>query len=205
MNPKIIVSDFDGVIGDSLRVALIITKKIVNLFDMTAEVNSFNDFYRLLGKNSELANVTEIESNTLRELYRIMHRHYSNEIKPFTEVLEVYSNLSHKAMIVSSSYADVIITVVGDYQKNFERIYGYESGHKKDILQRLKSENEIMYVTDTFRDIVICKSINIPVIATTWGYDPIEKIKGESPDYIANNVVELNELLSELNYLSIKK
>lgn len=205
MNSKILVSDFDGVIGNSLQIALTITRKIVDLFDSTESVNTFYDYYRLLGKKSELNNVTEIESDTLRELYRIMHRHYSSEIKPFTEVLEVYAKLSHKPMIVSSSYSDVIKIVVGDYQKNFESIYGYESGHKKDILQRLKNENEIIYVTDTFRDIVICKSINIPVIATTWGYDPIEKIKAENPDYIVNNFKELNELLSELNYLPTKK
>lgn len=204
MNPKIIVSDFDGVIGDSLQVALIITRKIVDLFDKTEEVNSFNDFYRLLGNKSELKKVTEIESDTLRELYRIMHRHYSSEIKLFIEVLEMYLNLSQKPLIVSSSYSDTIKTVLGGYQKNFGGIYGYESGHKRDILKRIKNERQFVYVTDTYRDVVICKSIGIPVIATTWGYDPIDKIRAENPDYLVKNFMELNELLIELNYLYTK-
>lgn len=204
MNSKIVVSDFDGVIGDSLQVALFITRRIVDLFDKTEEVNSFNDFYRLLGKKSELNKVTEVESDTLRDLYRIMHRHYSSEIKPFSEVLKVYSKLSRKPLIVSSAYSDVIKTVLGDYQNLFESIYGYDSGYKKDTLQRLKSEYEIIYVTDTFRDIVICKNFNIPVIATTWGYDPIEKIIAKEPDYLVNNCEELNGLLFELGYLQTK-
>ncbi len=201
MNAKIIVSDFDGVIGDSLHVALMITRKIVDLFDTTETVNTFSDYYRLLGKKTELKNVTELDSATLRELYRIMHRHNSNKIKLFAEVLEIYSILYKKPLIVSSSYSDAIKIVLGDYQNVFDGIYGFELGHKKDILQKLKDEYEIMYITDTFRDVFICKNLNIPVIATTWGYDPAEKIKAENPNYIVSNFNELNKLLFKLNYL----
>lgn len=205
MNHKIIITDFDGVVSDSLEIALIITQKIVSLFDSSERVDTFFDYYRLLGKKSGLNNVTEEESNTLRELYRIMYRHKLTEIKLFEEVLKIYSDLNHKPLIVSSSYSDVIKAVLGDSQIYFNGIYGYELGHKRDILKRLKTEFECTYVTDTFRDIMICKNLSIPVIATTWGYDSIDKLKEFKPDYIATNYKELDELLQKLDLKKLKK
>jgi phosphoglycolate phosphatase-like HAD superfamily hydrolase len=130
-----------------------------------------------------------------------MHRHNSKEIKLFVEVLELYSNLSQKPLIVSSSYADVIKKVLGDYEDNFECIYGYESGHKLDILRNLTEKYQFIYVTDTYRDIIICKSLGIPVIATCWGYDSLERMEVEKPDYIVKNYNELNSILTKLNFL----
>jgi phosphoglycolate phosphatase-like HAD superfamily hydrolase len=205
MKPKIIVSDFDGVIGDSIDIALLINQKIVSLFDSEERVETFSDYYRLLGKKSELKNITEIESNSLRELYRIMYRHNLNEIKLFDEVLKIYSDLDQKPIIVSSSYSDVIKTVLGDSQKYFDGVYGYELGRKREILQRFKLNFEFIYVIDTFRDITICKDLNIPVIATTWGYDPIDKLKDNNPDYIVTNYSELTELFEKLNFKTLKK
>ncbi|MDR3596506.1 HAD hydrolase-like protein [Clostridium sp.] len=201
MNQNIIISDFDGVIGNSLKVALIITKKIATLFDSYEKVNSFSDFYRLLGKNSELNNVTETESNTLRELYRILLRHSSSEIGLFIEVLDIYSKLYKKPLIVSSTYTDTIKSILGKSQILFDRIYGYNNGHKEDILQNIQMTHEITYITDTVRDIIICKGIGIPVIATCWGYDSIEKIREEKPDYLAKNYNELKDILIKHNYL----
>ena len=205
MNQRIIISDFDGVIGDSLRLALIITKRIVDIFDNSEKINSFNDFYRLLGKQSELNNITEKESNTLRELYRIIYRHSSNKIGLFTEVIEIYSNLNRKPVIVSSSYSDVIKRVLGNYQKLFDGIYGYDNGHKIEILQKLKDKHRYTYITDTARDIIICRNIGVPVIATCWGYDSIEKIKVEKPDFLIRNFKELNEFMITHNYFNKDK
>lgn len=54
MTDKIIVSDFDGVLGNSLELALRVTRNIVDLFDNKEEVNSFYDYFRLLEKKQHL-------------------------------------------------------------------------------------------------------------------------------------------------------
>jgi len=200
MSSSIVVTDFDGVIGDSLPLALEITRNIVDLFDKTAKINSFADYYRLLGKRSELVNITETESNALRELYRIMYRHRANEIALFPKVLEVYSCLTEKPLLVTSSYADAVRTALKEDQKCFQAVYGYESGHKKDILLQLKSKYDLIYVTDSSRDVAICKEIGVPVIATCWGYDPIENLKKKEPDYLITDLKELSALLVKCGY-----
>lgn len=201
MKKQIIISDFDGVIGDSLGVALSLTQNIVDLFPTNEEVKSFADYYRLFGRQSESKIVTTEESQTVRELHRILVRYHSDKINLFAGVTETYSKLSSKPIIVSSTYADVIKNVLENFANKFEFIYGYESGHKKEIFKKLVEEYEFTYVTDTLRDIEICKAFGIPVIATCWGYDSKEKLESGKPDYIANDFSELENILTKLNFI----
>jgi phosphoglycolate phosphatase-like HAD superfamily hydrolase len=197
----ILVSDFDGVIGDSLSLALKSTRVVVDLFDKTEKINSFQDYYRLLGKNSSLKNINRDEAATLRELYRILIRHNSSEIGLFQKVINIYKRLKVRPYIVSSSYSDIIHSVLKDESSLFASILGLEKGHKRDILNGLKADINIIYVTDTFRDVRICNELQIPVIATIWGYDSLEKIVPDKPTYIAKNDGELLQLLTELKLL----
>ena len=61
---------------------------------------------------------------------------------------------------------------------------------------------DFTYVTDTLRDIEICKEFEVPVIATCWGYDSKEKLESGKPDYIANDFKELENILTKLNLLN---
>lgn len=199
---KIIVSDFDGVIGDSLPVGLKILKEMVDLFDKSKPITSFGDYYRFFGKKTELEKISDKDIDTLKELYRLLHRHRYSEISIFNDVLDVYSSLFQKPLIVSSAYANTIQRVLGTRVEIFDKILGYESGKKKELLENLKKEYNFIYITDTYRDIITCRSVAVPVIATTWGYDSIEKLSSENPDYLANNAQELNDLLSKLEFKS---
>lgn len=99
------------------------------------------------------------------------------------------------------SYADVIEKVLGDYSSSYEFIYGYESGHKKEILVQLTGKYDFTYVTDTLLDIEICSTLNIPVIAVTWGYDPLEKLVLGNPAHLISDYKDFERLLGKLNLL----
>ena len=163
---NLIISDFDGVVSDSLEIALSLTQNIVELFNGNEEVKTFADYYKLFGRQSEHKTVTTEESKTIRELHRILIRCNSDKINLFKSVAETYSKLRTKLLIVSSSYLDVIRKVLGKYENDFKFIYGYESGHKKIIFEKLVEQYDFTYVTDTLRDIEICNEFKVPVIAT---------------------------------------
>lgn len=127
-------------------------------------------------------------------------KHNSASITLFNEVIEKYNKLRQQPIIASSAYADLVKIVLNDKQSIFQNIYGYESGHKKDILSSLFSNRNYVYITDNFRDVQICKEIRIPVIATCLGYESKEKIIKETPDYLANNFIELSQILNELKF-----
>ena len=201
MKQRVLVTDFDGVLGDSLQIALALTRSIVQLFGDGREVSSFADYYKYFGRQSEDKIVTTEESQTLRELHRILIRYHFSEISLFHRVAEIYYRLRNKPTIVSSSYADAIEKVLGDFSNSFEFIYGYESGHKKEILIKLAEKYDFIYVTDTLRDIEICTALNVPVIAVTWGYDPMEKLVLGNPTYLISDYRDFEKLLGKLNFI----
>lgn len=201
MKAKIVISDFDGVVGDSLSIALCIIQEIVNLFDKSQSVNSFKDYSRLLGKNTVLGGITSKQSESLRELYRLLMQYKGSEIKPFYNVLHVYSQLKLKPLILSSSYSATIKKALGGYAKIFDAVFGFDSGKKENVLVGLKNKMDFIYITDSVLDIVRCRKIGVPVIAVSWGYDTVEMLQHADPDYFVANFTELKKVLKDLNLI----
>jgi phosphoglycolate phosphatase len=201
MKPKIVVTDFDGVVGNSLPTTIHVAGQIVKLFDSNIQVQSFNDYRRLFSKQTELKNIAASETETLRELHRLLMRSNATDITLFTNVLNVYAQLKAKPIVVSSAYSGTVKNALDKYSENFEAIYGCDTNHKEQMLADLKKDFDFIYVTDTKTDIARCKEVAIPVIATTWGYDSLETLMKANPDFIANDFNELKQILKTLNLI----
>ncbi|WP_111682844.1 HAD family hydrolase [Winogradskyella tangerina] len=196
MNPEVVITDFDGVVGNSLRTAIEVAKGIVNLFDENEVVEQFDDYRRLIGKHGTLPH-----REKLREMHRLLMEHHGASIKPFTDVLQMYSALKRKPYVLSSSYIGTIEKVLSDNVSIFEAIYGFEEGPKEVLLNRLKQDLRFIYITDTIVDIARCKSIDVPVIAVTWGYDGKELLQNAKPDFLIDTPMELKNVLRNLNLI----
>jgi phosphoglycolate phosphatase-like HAD superfamily hydrolase len=201
MNAQIVVSDFDGVVGNSLPTAINVVREIVGLFDKSETVNSFEDYRRLLGKSTALKGVTPEQTETLRELHRIVMEHRGDKIKLFTDVLHVYSQLKSKPLISSSSYSGTIKKALGKYVGAFEAVHGFDSGKKEDVLAQLKTGMDFIYITDSKIDIKRCRQVGVPVIAVAWGYDSVETLQNAQPDFFVADCRELKMILQNLNLI----
>lgn len=201
MKAQIVVSDFDGVVGNSLPTAINVVREIVGLFDKSETVNSFEDYRRLLGKNTMLKGITPEQTETLRELHRIVMQHKGSEIKLFTDVLRVYSHLKRKPFISSSSYSGTIKKALGKHADAFEAVHGFDSGKKEKVLEQLKNDMDFIYITDSKIDIRRCREVGVPVIAVAWGYDSVETLQNAKPDFMAANCKELKMILKKLNLI----
>ncbi len=201
MKAQIVVSDFDGVVGNSLPTAINVVREIVGLFDKSETVNSFEDYRRLLGKNTVLKGVRPEQTETLRELHRIVMQHKGSEIKLFSGVLRVYSLLKIKPFISSSSYSGTIKKALGKYTDAFQAVHGFDSGKKENMLAQLKNDMDFIYITDSKIDIKRCREVGVPVIAVAWGYDSVETLQNAKPDFMAANCKELKMILKKLNLI----
>lgn len=64
-----------------------------------------------------------------------------------------------------------------------------------EFLDVMKTKNEeTLYVGDMVHDIETAKAAGLDVVAVTYGYDSLEKLKPHKPTYIINNLNELKEL-----------
>jgi phosphoglycolate phosphatase-like HAD superfamily hydrolase len=201
MKAQVVVSDFDGVVGNSLPIALNIIHEIVRLFDNSERVTSFEDYKRLLGKNTTLKGIAPEQTETLRELHRIIMHHRGNEIELFTDVLHVYSYLKRKPLISSSSYSGTIRKALGKHADAFDAVHGFDSGKKETVLAQLKNKVDFIYITDSKIDIRRCHEVGVPVIAVSWGYDSVETLQNAKPDFLAANCVELKTILKSINLI----
>lgn len=201
MKAQIVVSDFDGVVGNSLPTAINVVREIVGLFDKSEPVNSFEDYRRLLGKNTVLKGVTPEQTETLRELHRIVMQHKGSDIKLFSGVLRVYSQLKRKPFISSSSYSCTIRKALGKHADAFEAVHGFDSGKKENVLAQLKNDMDFIYITDSKIDIKRCREVGVPVIAVAWGYDSAETLQNAKPDFFATNCKQLKTILKNLNLI----
>jgi phosphoglycolate phosphatase-like HAD superfamily hydrolase len=197
MRIKHIISDADGVLINSQKLAWISAQKIISLFHEVAPFQNLTEFKNHFGRQSQIDLVGEKESETLRSMHRLLMRHNSSQIEIFHEVVEIYKTVKQEMTIVTSAFATGIINILGENAKTFTNIFGRESGRKSEILKRLVRGDEI-YITDSVRDIITCQEVGLPVIAVGWGYDNQEELNSINPDYFVKNPNELYKLFNNL-------
>jgi phosphoglycolate phosphatase-like HAD superfamily hydrolase len=198
MNNRLIISDFDGVIGDSLNLCLRITGQIASLFENGIDILTFDGYRHYLGKASALPSLTEDNTSALREVHRLLMRRYAEDIPVFDGVINVYKKLIQRPLISSSSYEGTIVASLGNRRTTFGKIYGCDLCSKEETLAALKEQVPFIYVTDTKTDVERCHILDIPVIATVWGYDTRATLESSKPDYLVSNTDELAHLFDQL-------
>ena len=85
----------------------------------------------------------------------------------------------------------------------FRQVYGgaglLNKAHliKKVLHKRHLQPAETVYVGDEVRDVVAAKSLDMPCIAVTWGYNSAELLETSSPTLVAHTTAQLEKMLIE--------
>jgi len=214
---KHIAWDFDGVIADSLNVAM----RHINLlrsngFDKIPTVRSQSDmadFY-----DGTLADCLLKYGYILSETKSFFDKHTAlmeremewdaNEIAVFEGVLEIFKGLTCPCSIISSAnerYISEILSCSDVDIRNFSDVLGRETvGKKPEKLRQLCKKHdcrpgEVLYIGDLVHDILACRVAGVPIIAVGYGYHPIDYLRKHSPDYSVETVKSLRDLLRDLH------
>lgn len=210
MEVKVLVFDFDGTIADSLETTAKIFKGLAEEFDFDKPgVDGFK-IYREIGAK-EAVKVLEIP---IRKLPAIMNK-YREEVskivatlKPFDGLREILLELKKQGftlgVLTSNSEANINKFLENNDLTFFDFVYSKGSLFGKDkVMKRMLNDlklkpAEVVYVCDETRDVVAAKKVGIKSAAVTWGYNPADALKKESPDYIIHKPEELIKLSSRL-------
>lgn len=133
--------------------------------------------------------------------------HSVGEPEPFPGMEELLMKLYDKGinMIVYSSHPQTKLDkemLDNNFTQYFKEVLG--SVHNKaecikEILERNKFKlDETLYIGDMVHDIETSKKAGIKMLAVSWGYDTKEELLAAKPDYLVDNLVELNEVLFKL-------
>ncbi|WP_180234989.1 HAD hydrolase-like protein, partial [Bacillus pseudomycoides] len=79
-----------------------------------------------------------------------------------------------------------------------KNLFGKDKIIKKFLKEKTLTEADMLYVGDEQRDIVACKKVGVNVVWVGWGYDVMETIKEDSPNYMVNTPNEILHIVESV-------
>jgi len=77
-------------------------------------------------------------------------------------------------------------------------ILGKQATLQKLLKGQKLNRNEVIYVGDETRDILVCQKVGVPIIAVTWGFNSAEGLLPHNPNYVATDINDLYKIIDNL-------
>ena len=122
----------------------------------------------------------------------------------FPEVVKLIHECKERGYflsVVSSDFPETLLPEVKAYglENVFKEIVT-DANDKLPPTQKIIKENNLslentFFVGDSNHEIDVSKKTGIKSVAVTWGFTSEQKLRASNPDYIANNVRELEDII----------
>ncbi|UFU01083.1 HAD hydrolase-like protein [Radiobacillus kanasensis] len=204
---KYVLFDFDGTLADSRNVFI-------------SAWNQLSDEYRF--KKIRHEDLDELRGMTIKErskrlnfpmvkmpvVLSKLYQCYQKSIDDILlydgvkELLETLEKEGYQLAVLSSNKEDVIKAFLQKHQINSiptivcsSKIFGKDRLMKKFMRDHKVRASQILYIGDEHRDIVACRKTGIKVAWVSWGYDSMEVVKREKPDFIVNKPEDILQII----------
>lgn len=216
MNFDIVLFDFDGTLADSKEdvwesveySCSYFNAKVPREFKMDPSNLSLNEkeLFAILCPNAPRELLGEF-SKRIEVHYRKINKFTNTKLYPGIEKILVKLNQNNIPCFIASNKPQEPlnkIIIEKGWDNYFEKwispdfIEG-ETMSKKEMIKYLiknfDSESRIVYIGDSYTDIIASKANKIMSIGVLYGDGKPELVKNEYPDFIANNIDELYEII----------
>jgi phosphoglycolate phosphatase len=202
---KIFLFDFDGVIINTLPIAVKVYNRLLKKYNLPIQFSKktfadlfLNNFHQGLAKIIPDDKLREkILKQRAEEFIRL-----KNEFEIFKDIKLVLEKLSRKdrIIIISSNGSNYINALLKNNNINcVKEVLGGDiekSKAKKINWQKQKyPKAEIYYIGDTTGDIIEGKQSEVITVAVTWGFHSKELLAKQKPDYVFDKPNELMLLI----------
>ncbi|HAU34302.1 MAG TPA: HAD family hydrolase [Lysinibacillus sp.] len=204
---KHIIFDFDGTLADSTAVFASAWNTLAQKYKFKGiELKEIDTLKKLsISERSKLFDFPMYKLPMILPQFYKLYRQSLNDVHLFEGMKEVLLEIDkrgYKILIISSNSKDNIleflkmngIHCVADVLCS-NRIFGKDKVMKKFLKESNVSATEVIYIGDEQRDIVACKKAGVPIIWVEWGYDAIEVIQNEEPEYKVTTPEEILEII----------
>lgn len=213
MSYKAVILDLDGTLIESLPG---IEKSANKAFEelnfpsrSTSEIRSFiGDGSWMLCRKA----LPDEPDHSIDIVNKAFKKHYPNEWKEGTSIfkgifqfletclnndikLTILSNKPHAftTEIVSQLFSTIPFAAIKGQQDSIAKKPAPESTLL--LLKELNlSAEEVLFIGDSTVDIQTAQNAGTNVAAVTWGYDDLDTLEAENPNYIAHNIEELTKI-----------
>lgn len=210
---KLAIFDLDGTLINSIQdIANAVNYGLEKLNLPTHDTKSYYDF---VGDGADTLCERALPENKAEkkdELYKIFaeyyNAHYLDETVVYKQIYEVLDTLTKnnvKLAVASNKPHNFTVKITKHFFKDiFSEIVGHSDiiNPKPDpqivntIIKNLNQDfSSVFMIGDSNIDINTAQNANINSIACTWGFQSLELLKKENPDYIINNPVEILDII----------
>ncbi|WP_249659910.1 HAD-IA family hydrolase [Lysinibacillus fusiformis] len=204
---KHIIFDFDGTLADSTAVFASAWNTLAQKYKFKGiELKEIDTLKKLsISERSKLLDFPMYKLPMILPQFYKLYRQSLNDVHLFEGMKEVLLEIDkrgYKIIIISSNSKENIleflkmngIHCVADVLCS-NRIFGKDKVMKKFLKESNVSATEVVYIGDEQRDIVACKKAGVPIIWVEWGYDAIEVIQNEEPEFKVATPEEILEII----------
>ncbi|MDR6195782.1 HAD-IA family hydrolase [Siphonobacter sp. SORGH_AS_0500] len=205
---KTIIFDFDGTLVDSKYIFVEVYNEIARRYGyLSLDSENIHELRKLSIRERfkimriPLYHIPWISFLFLRKYGRAMHR-----LECFEGIKALLNQLQNQgftlAIISSNAKSNIQNFLQSNQITAIQHIYTSRNLFgKHKVMNRLMKDlrvtpKEILYVGDELRDITACRAAQISIAWVSWGYDPMELINQNPPDYYVNSTDELLALLT---------
>lgn len=206
MKYKYIFFDFDGTLADTEEVNFVIYQKLAekyNLRDIT--LDELGHLKKMSAK--ELMEYVELKKRYLPFILKRGKKLLKQDIRNVKlckpDILENIKKIKDMGIkvgiITTNSKANVKMFLEEHNADYFDLIlnatmFGKESKIKKIIKKEKLKNSEVLYVGDEIRDIHSAFKANVDIASVAWGYNTIESLVKNKPQYLIYEPKELLEI-----------
>lgn len=167
-----VIFDFDGVLVNSAEIAFQILAEI-------AERKGIPPLSREFLRNSK----SEVIAKSLR----------LNPLEIF-----FYFSTNSQSLIVEQLRANKALAFFDEIRGSVH-IFGKTKALRRLVRQSRLDPRKSFYIGDESRDVEAAKSVNLNSIAVTWGYHSKELLLSCEPNFCADSLAELHQILSQIH------
>ncbi|WP_374967454.1 HAD hydrolase-like protein [Lysinibacillus sp. RS5] len=192
---KYIIFDFDGTLADSTAVLASAWNTIAQKYKFKGiELKEIESLKKLsIAERSKLFDFPMYKLPMILPQFYRLYRQSLNDVHLYDGIKDVLMEIDKRGfeiLIISSNSQENILEFLNmngiHCVSNVlcsNRIFGKDKVIKKFLKDSNITPSEVIYIGDEQRDIVACKKVGVPIIWVGWGYDAIEVVQQEEPEY----------------------
>ncbi|MFF2793263.1 HAD-IA family hydrolase [Lysinibacillus xylanilyticus] len=204
---KYIIFDFDGTLADSTAVFASAWNTIAQKYKFKGiELKEIESLKKLsIAERSKLFDFPMYKLPMILPQFYRLYRQSLNDVHLYDGIKEVLMEIDkkgYKILIISSNSQENILEFLKlnnihcvSKVLSSTRIFGKDKVIKKFLKDSGITPSEVFYIGDEQRDIVACKKVGVPIIWVSWGYDAIEVVQQEEPEYKVNTPQEILNII----------
>ena len=206
MKYKYVIFDFDGTLADTEEANFIIYQKLAEKYNLRNITMDELGHLKKMNARDVMAYV-ELKKRYLPFILKKGKKLLTNDIQNISlckpDIFQIIGRLRDMgvktAIITTNSKANVKLFLEAHNVDAFYLIlsaamFGKESKMKKIVKKEKIKLHEFLYVGDEIRDITAARHAGMDIASVGWGYNTVESLKKNEPDYLIFEPSELIEI-----------